>query len=432
MKNYYIISLALLYFISNNIGAQTPQTVNMGVVINSEFSENGPKLSPDGKTLYFWRWRNQDEKSKEYGHDIWKSELKEDGTWSEATKMEKPFNTGSYNAIECVGRNGNSLLIHGAYIKGKQKGSGFSISTKTNKLWTKPEKLNIIDLEKMMLGKYSNGTMSNDGTVLVLCFNEVKGSEENDLYVSFKQPDASWSKPKYMGTSINSSFSEASPFISADGANLYFSSNRTGGIGCFDIYRTTRKDNTWENWTEPENLGSTVNSNVCDIHFSIDANEEYAYLGTYNNSIYGGEDIVKVKLSDNLKPKKNIIILTSDSMLVHARTDTSNINNIAPNPLPTLTKNNNSFIANNFNSENFIIYPNPTDENFFLELTGTYTRDLTVTILDGSGKVITSETINRLEGIYTKRFDVSEYATGMYFVTITDGVSVASKRLIIK
>jgi hypothetical protein len=430
MKNYYKLFLLSLCLHTAGLSAQT-ETVNMGEVINSEFAENGPKISPDGKTLYFWRWRNQDENSKDYGHDIWKSELKEDGTWAQATKMEKPFNTGSYNAIECVGRNGNTLLIHGAYTKGKQRGSGFSISTKTNKLWTKPEKLNIKDLENMMLGKYSNGTMSNDGTVLVLCFNEVKGSEENDLYVSFKQPDGSWSKPKHMGTSINTSFSEASPFISADGANLYFSSNRAGGIGCFDIYRTTRKDNTWENWTEPQNLGSTVNSDVCDIHFSIDANEEYAYLGTYNKSIYGGEDIVKVKLNDSLKPKKNIIILASDSMIVQAKTDTTNLSILGSTQTVT-TNNNNSFIANSFNAENFIIYPNPTDENFFLELTGTYSRSLSVTILDGSGKITTSETIDRLDGMYTKRFDVSEYAAGMYFVTITDGASIASKRLIIK
>lgn len=433
MKNYYssiCFSLCLFY---GGTYAQNNQSVNMGAAINSEFAENGPKISPDGKTLYFWRWRDQDEKSKSYGHDIWKSNLDGNGAWAAAVKMEKPLNTGSYNAVECVGRNGNTLLLHGAFKKGKSDGTGYSISSQTKQSWSVPQKLDIKDLEKMQLGKYSNGTMSNDGTILVLCFSEVKDSEENDFYVCFKQPDGSWSRPKHMGKGVNSEFREASPFISADGANLYFSSNRPGGIGCFDIYRATRLDNTWENWTAPQNLGRTVNSDVCDIHFSIDANEEYAYLGTYHNSVFGGEDIVKVKLNDSLKPVKNIVIVASDSMLVQTQTG-GNALPVNQNSVSTAnnTENTGSFLTRDFSANNFIIYPNPTDENFFLELTGTYTRDLLVTIIDVSGKIITSERIDRLDGMYTKRFDVGGYAKGMYFVTVNDGMSVASKRLVIK
>lgn len=435
MKPFYKTILLLFCVLGLKLSAQTA-AVNMGDVINTSFAENGPKISPDGKTLYFWRWRDQDEKSKNYGHDIYKSELNETGNWDKATKMEKPFNTGSYNAVECVGRNGNTLLLHGTFSKKKAIGTGFSISTKTNKTWSTPENLIVKDLELMQLGKYYNGTLSNDGTVLILCFSEIKGGEENDLYVSFKQTNGTWSRPKHMGNTVNSAFSEASPFISSDGANLYFSSNRPGGTGCFDIYRTTRKDTTWENWTEPQNLGSTINSPVCDIHFSIDAKEEYAYLGTYNNSQFGGEDIVKVKLVDSLKPKKNIVIMPSDAMFVQAKTDSS-IQNLIQQPhtdavIAADVKNTDSYIATTFSVNNFIIYPNPTDENFFLELTGTYSQNLTVTIMDGSGKILTTELINHLDGIYTKRFDVSEYAKGMYFVTITDGVSMASKRLVIQ
>ncbi len=434
MKNIYKFSSLFLIVLSPDFLAQTLQHVNMGSMINSEYSENGPKISPDGKTLYFWRWRSQDEKSKKYGHDIWRSELGADGKWEEAKKMKSPFNTGSFNAVEGVGRNGNSLLLHGAFIKGKASGKGFSMSTKTDDAWSAPQKLEVKDFEKMDLGKYSGGTLSNDGTVLVLCFSEIKDSEENDLYVSFKEIDGAWSRPKSMGKSINSGAGEAGPFISADGATLYFASRRSGGVGCYDIYMATRKDNTWENWTEPKNLGSSVNTNVCDIHFSIDAKEENAYLGTVNNSQFGDEDIVTVKLDDNLKPKKTLDILTSDSMSVRNKIDasvkTAGTSNSVVDSAKIIVKE--SFLNSKFNSYNFIIYPNPTDVNFFLELTGTTDQNLIVTIIDMGGMVITNEQIEHLDGMFTKRFDVSGYSKGIYFVTITDGVSIVSKRLVIQ
>ncbi len=348
--------------------------------------------------------------------------------------MGKPFNTGDFNAVEGVGRNGGSLLLHGAFNKGKPSGKGFSMSVKTDGKWSAPQEIEIKDFKKMDMGKYSGGTLSNDGTVLVLAFSEIKDSEENDLYVSFKEPDGTWSRPKNMGKKVNSALGEAGPFISADGATLYFSSNRPGGVGCYDIYMTTRKDNTWENWTEPKNLGRSVNTNVCDIHFSIDAKEEYAYLGTVNNSKFGDEDIVTVKLNDSLKPKKALVILTSDSMLVQNKVDpvknATALHNFTSDSSNVKTAV--SFLNSKFNSYNFNIYPNPTDVNFFLELTGTYTKNLTITIMDMNGKIITNEQIEHLDGMYTKRFDVSEYSKGIYFVAVTDGISIVSKRLVIQ
>jgi hypothetical protein len=58
---------------------------------------------------------------------------------------------------------------------------------------------------------------------------------------------------------VNSSSRDFKPSITADGLSLYFISNRPGGIGGFDIWVATR-ETTDENWGEPVNLGSTINT----------------------------------------------------------------------------------------------------------------------------------------------------------------------------
>jgi len=88
---------------------------------------------------------------------------------------------------------------------------------------------------------------------------------------------------------------------------LYFSSNREGGLGDNDIWKTTRLDDTWQNWSAPQNLGATINSDAWDAYFSLDAKGEYAYMTSSKNSL-GGSDIVKIKLAVENKPQPVVLI----------------------------------------------------------------------------------------------------------------------------
>ena len=68
-----------------------------------------------------------------------------------------------------------------------------------------------------------------------------------------------WSPPVNLGPSINSDFNDAGPALSKDGLSLFFSSGRPGGMGGNDIWvsqRASREDP----WSEPVNLGPTVNT----------------------------------------------------------------------------------------------------------------------------------------------------------------------------
>ena len=90
-------------------------------------------------------------------------------------------------------------------------------------------------------------------------------AQRSDLRVSRRQTkDDRWGFSVNLGTVVNSTADDLHPSISADGLSLYFSSNRVGGSGLYDLWLTTReaKDSTWGN---PVNLGSTVNSSSWDI-----------------------------------------------------------------------------------------------------------------------------------------------------------------------
>jgi outer membrane protein OmpA-like peptidoglycan-associated protein len=95
--------------------------------------------------------------------------------------------------------------------------------------------------------------------------------------------------------------------LAADGVTLYFASTGYSSYGSDDIYMTKRLDDTWQNWTEPQNLGPSINTSSADLNFTMPASGDYAYLVTDNQAI-GGSDIFRVKLPEVLKPKPVVLI----------------------------------------------------------------------------------------------------------------------------
>ena len=134
---------------------------------------------------------------------------------------------------------------------------------------------------------------------------ETRGSK--DLYVSFLEPDSVWSEPKNMGNIINTAEDEFTPFLASDNKALYFSTKGHAGYGENDIFVSRRLDETWTNWSEPVNLGPTINSTGWDGYFTIPASGEFAYLCSQNDS-FGYEDIFRIKLPEANKPEPVAIL----------------------------------------------------------------------------------------------------------------------------
>jgi outer membrane protein OmpA-like peptidoglycan-associated protein len=76
---------------------------------------------------------------------------------------------------------------------------------------------------------------------------------------------------------INTWGDERNPFLHPDMKTLYFASDGHDGFGGFDIYMSTRLDDTWRNWSEPRNLGLLFNSSDDDWHFIVTTDGSRAY-----------------------------------------------------------------------------------------------------------------------------------------------------------
>lgn len=305
----------------------TPELLASGIVtevldknVNSDVNELNPILSPDGKTLYFSRTNHPDNAGgKKDKEDIWYSELGADGKWQLAKNAGAPLNNEYPNFVSAISSttpDGKSviMLLGNKYDeKGDSKLAGVSMSSNVGGNWTKPVALKIED--DYNFHEKANYFLANNRKTLLMSVQRDDSRGDRDLYVSFMKADSSWSRPLNLGAMVNTAGEESAPFLALDDKTLYFSSNGFSGYGGTDIYVSKRLDDTWTNWSEPENLGPDINSPKEDLFFNIPANSEYAYYsrGVSDNNT----DIFRIKLPIMRSPE---IWVTVRGKLVDGKT----------------------------------------------------------------------------------------------------------------
>lgn len=304
-----IIKLSLL-IISINAFAQG-SFESLGSSINSNYSEIRPTISADGKTLYYvveGSPVNTMYKKDKKAQDIWCSTLGADGKWGKGEHLSSPLNNSANNAVFSVSPDGNRILIRGAYNNGKYLGRGVSMCDKTSTGWTAPQQIKIKGYSNMSVDAYSGVMLSNDGKTMILYFSEEKNSLLNDIYYSRADENGEWSIPKKISDNVSlDEYDEISPFMASDNTTLYFSSDRPGGKGSYDIWMTKRLDDSWEKWSNPVNMGDLVNTKGWEAYFSLDAKGEYGYIASASTA-NGHTDIGRIKLGDMQKPNSVVLV----------------------------------------------------------------------------------------------------------------------------
>lgn len=280
---------------------------NMGLNINSPYSEIAPVISPDGKTLYVARSNHPQNVGDKTKFDIWYSTLQSNGNWSQLKNIGYPLNNSGDNVVISVSPDNNTMLIETLYNNdGSFKSDqGISVTHRTASGWSVPVKVEIKDYYNRNI--YESFCPTGNGQVLVMSVERDDGYGEKDMYVSLRQDDGSYSKPLNMGPVLNSANEEGTPFIAPDNKTLYFYSFTEPGYGNADIFMSKRLDDSWTKWSKPQNLGSKINTSDWDVYYTVAAKGDYAYLVSTKGS-FGNEDIYKIKLRDEEKPDPVVLV----------------------------------------------------------------------------------------------------------------------------
>jgi outer membrane protein OmpA-like peptidoglycan-associated protein len=278
----------------------TAEKEKLGPAINTRFTEAKPLVSYDGQTLYFARMFCPDNRyGKQDQQDIYFSRLMF-GRWTEAENIGTPLNDSHANGVCSVSPDGKSLLLLNAYERDGRVAPGVSIARRTADGWTEPEKIEIVDY--INRSKFQDFYLSADQEVLLMAVERPGTFGEQDLYVSRRSGYKGYSRPVNLGADINTPKADFAPFLAPDNATLYFASEGHQGFGESDIYRTRRLDDTWASWSEPENLGPSINTSSWEGYFSITVAGDYAYFVSSEGDRRGAENIYRISLLQNDAP----------------------------------------------------------------------------------------------------------------------------------
>jgi outer membrane protein OmpA-like peptidoglycan-associated protein len=276
---------------------------NLGKGVNSRHQEFAPVISSDGKTLFYTR-NYMSVFGKQKDQDVWFSVQDKDGNWIKSKNIGYPINNTDKNAVFSVSADGREILLMNKYNKDGKLSPGISRSFRTRQGWAYPEEVKIENYYNQ--SPNAEFAISPDGMVMVMSIQRKNTTGKRDLYVSFKKDKNTWSEPVSMGRQVNTFEHDVTPFIAADGKTLYFSTQGLPGYGDNDIFKTQRLDDTWQLWSEPENLGEAINTPNWDGYFTLPASGDYAYVCSMNAS--KKEDIFKLELPKTAKPEPVAII----------------------------------------------------------------------------------------------------------------------------
>lgn len=138
-------------------------------------------------------------------------------------------------------------------------------------------------------------TMNAEGTVIYFSSNRPGGYGGFDIYTIKKDADGNWGEVENAGSVINTELDENFPNLSKDGSSLYFSSTGHRGFGGFDLYEGIY--NSAENtWGFVKNLGVPINTPYDEMSISWEEEGKVGYIATNRKEGFGKLDIYRITI----------------------------------------------------------------------------------------------------------------------------------------
>lgn len=198
-------------------------------------------------------------------------------------------------------------------------------------------------------------SISSDGKTLYFISDRPGGIGGYDIYKSTRDESGVWTEPVNLGKSINTKGNEKSPFIHTDSQTLYFSSDGCPGMGGYDIFFS--KMNNDGSWQTPKNIGYPINNENDDVGFIVSTDGKYGYFAS-NNPVYGVPDwnFYSFELYPEARPEKVLFIKGSikneeTKELVNAKLEIKNLKSKKVTSIPVDVETGTYVAALPFNSD---------------------------------------------------------------------------------
>lgn len=264
---------------------------NLGEGVNTSNAEYFPALTADGETLIFTRQINGNE-------DFWTSQFK-NNEWSTATPLSSKINTAKYNeGAQTISPDGKYLFFTGCNRPDGLGRCDIYVSHREGADWGEP-----YNIGSPVNSEYweSQPAISPDGSTLYFVSNRPGGSGGYDIWKS-TITDSKWGPAINLGPEINTPYDENTPFLHADGKTLYFSSDGWPGFGNKDIFYSRLDDSG--KWLKPINLGYPINSFEDESGLVVSADGNLGFFSSNLKEGYGLQDIYSFGIPEQAKPLK--------------------------------------------------------------------------------------------------------------------------------
>lgn len=237
--------------------------VNLGPILNTTVADVAPVLSDEGLSLYF----TSNRPGGFGGQDIWVSKRASvNDPWEPPQNLGPNVNTSSEEQTPRLSADGR-LLFFQSNRPGGFGGFDLYVSRRHNKrddfAWQSA--LNLGSEVNTFADENGPAPFEDDvtGTIILhFASNRPGGMGAFDVYASTLQPDETFGPPVLV-EELNSPYDDGLPGIRRDGLEMFLVSSRPGTLGSLDLYVSTR-GSTSEPWSEPVNLGPVVNSAAID------------------------------------------------------------------------------------------------------------------------------------------------------------------------
>ncbi|MEM7297255.1 MAG: hypothetical protein AAF391_03200, partial [Bacteroidota bacterium] len=229
---------------------------------------------------------------------------KEDGEWKPSQSISSRINTSLNEGACTISADGRTMIFTSCDRRNAMGSCDLFISTKTGERWSRPK-----NLGRSINSRYweSQPSLSADGKTLFFASNRPGGFGGRDIWVSGNE-DGQWSKPRNLGSRVNSFKDETTPFIHFNGETLFFSSNSHPGMGGFDLFKAEKTDSTW---SSPLNLGYPINTHKDEVALLVSADGIAGFFAKEqlkNREILDSR-IVSLDLPDHLRPAASSYII---------------------------------------------------------------------------------------------------------------------------